>query len=43
MLLPRITINISPTDYRVIRQLQLERFDGKQWALFGNVIEASAK
>jgi len=43
MLLPGITINISPTDYRVMRQLQLERFDGKQWVLFGNVIEASAK
>jgi ABC-type branched-subunit amino acid transport system substrate-binding protein len=38
MLLPGIKITTSPTDYRIIRQLQLERFDGKQWVLFGDVI-----
>ena len=38
MLLPGIRITTSPTDYRVIKQLQLMRFDGKQWLLFGGVI-----
>ena len=38
MLLPGIRITTSPTDYRIIRQVQLMRFDGKQWVLFGDVI-----
>ena len=38
LLLPGISINTSPNDYRVIRQVQLQRFDGKQWARFGDVI-----
>jgi len=38
MFLPGIKITTSPTDYRIIRQLQLMRFDGKQWVLFGDVI-----
>ena len=38
LLLPGITINTSPSDYRVIRQVQLQRFDGKQWVRFGDVI-----
>ena len=38
LLLPGIRINTSPTDYRVIRQVQLQRFDGKQWMRFGEVI-----
>ncbi len=37
VLLPGIRINTSPTDYRVIRQVQLQRFDGKQWVRFGEV------
>jgi len=31
MLLPGVKINTSPTEYRTIRQLRLQRFDGKQW------------
>jgi branched-chain amino acid transport system substrate-binding protein len=31
MLIPGIRINTSPTDYLPIRQLRLQRFDGKQW------------
>jgi len=31
MLLPGIRINTSPTDYRTIKQLQLQRFDGTRW------------
>jgi ABC-type branched-subunit amino acid transport system substrate-binding protein len=38
LLLPGIRINTSPTDYRVIRQAQLQRFDGKEWVRFGEMI-----
>ena len=38
LLLPGITINTTSTDYRVIKQVQLQRFDGKQWVRFGDVI-----
>jgi branched-chain amino acid transport system substrate-binding protein len=38
MFLPWIRITTSPTDYRIVRQLQLMRFDGKQWVLFGDVM-----
>jgi branched-chain amino acid transport system substrate-binding protein len=38
MFLPGIKITTSTTDYRIIKQLQLMRFDGKQWVLFGDVI-----
>ena len=37
MLLPGITINTSATDYDPIKQLQLMRFDGKEWVRFGEV------
>ena len=38
LLLPGIRINTSPTDYRVIRQVQLQRFDGRQWIRFGRLL-----
>ena len=38
VLLPGIKINTSPTDFFPIEQLQLARFDGKRWILFGEVI-----
>jgi ABC-type branched-subunit amino acid transport system substrate-binding protein len=38
MLLPGVTVNTSPTDYSPIAEMQLSRFDGKRWALFGNVL-----
>jgi branched-chain amino acid transport system substrate-binding protein len=37
MLLPGVRINTSATDYDPIKQLQLMRFDGKQWVRFGDV------
>jgi branched-chain amino acid transport system substrate-binding protein len=37
-LLPGVTINTSPTDYAPIEAVQLERFNGKQFELFGDVI-----
>ncbi len=42
MLLPGVVINTSPTDYRPIEQMQLMKFNGKSWDLFGKVIDASA-
>ncbi len=37
MALPRILANTSPTDFRPLKQLQMERFDGRMWRLFGPV------
>ena len=37
--LPGVKINTSPTDFYPFESLQLQRFDGKQWVLFGSVIE----
>lgn len=38
LLLPGITINTSPTDFYPIQSMQLQKFDGKTWVLFGPVI-----
>ncbi|MCG6206537.1 ABC transporter substrate-binding protein [Rhodopseudomonas sp. HC1] len=38
VLLPGITINTSATDFAPISQLQLMRFKGEKWELFGDVI-----
>jgi ABC-type branched-subunit amino acid transport system substrate-binding protein len=38
MLLPGIMINTSPTDFAPISQLQLMRFKGEKWDLFGEVV-----
>ena len=40
MLLPGIKINTSPTDFAPISSLQLMRFKGEKWELFGDVIDA---
>jgi len=41
MLLPGVTINTTPTDYRAIKQLQLQRFDGVKYQRFGDVLSAN--
>jgi len=41
MLLPGITLSTSATDFAPIKQMQLEKFDGTTWKLFGDVIAAS--
>jgi branched-chain amino acid transport system substrate-binding protein len=41
MLLPGIVINTSPTDFYPIQSMQLAKFDGEKWVLFGDVIDAS--
>ena len=33
MLLPGILISTSATDYRVIKDMKLQRFNGKNWDL----------
>jgi len=38
MLLPGITINTSPKDYFPIEQMQMMRFNGTSWELFGPVM-----
>ena len=37
-LLPGIKINTGPTDFAPIEQLQMMRFKGEKWDLFGNII-----
>ncbi len=41
MLLPGITLSTSADDFGPIKQMQLEKFDGTTWKLFGEVITAS--
>ena len=36
--LPGVKYNTGPEDYFLVEQLQMARFDGKRWALFGEVI-----
>jgi branched-chain amino acid transport system substrate-binding protein len=38
MMLPGILINTGPANFRPIRQMQLQRFDGERWVLFGGVV-----
>jgi branched-chain amino acid transport system substrate-binding protein len=39
-LLPGIKINTAPDDFAPIEQLQMMRFKGKKWELFGDVISS---
>ena len=43
LLLPGISINTSPSDFAPIEQLQLMRFAGRTWTLFGYVISGQAE
>jgi branched-chain amino acid transport system substrate-binding protein len=42
MLLPGITVSTSASDFAPIKQMQLQKFDGTTWRLFGDVISASS-
>ena len=42
MLLPGIKINTSPTDFYPIQSVQLQRFKGETWELFGDVLAAES-
>jgi len=39
MLLPGITINTGPNDYAPLKQMQMMRFTGGRWELFGPVLQ----
>jgi branched-chain amino acid transport system substrate-binding protein len=39
MLLPGIKVNTSPTDFFPMDQQQLGKFDGKEWKVFGELID----
>jgi hypothetical protein len=38
MMLPGINVNTSPDDFFPIEQMQLMKFNGEAWELFGDVI-----
>jgi branched-chain amino acid transport system substrate-binding protein len=38
MLLPGIAVNTSPTDFAPLKQVQMAKFDGARWQLFGPLI-----
>jgi branched-chain amino acid transport system substrate-binding protein len=41
ILLPGIKVNTSPTNFHPIRQMQLSKWSGDHWELFGEVIEGT--
>ena len=41
-LLPGVKVQSQPANYNVIRQMQLQRWDGQSWVRFGNVIEGAS-
>jgi branched-chain amino acid transport system substrate-binding protein len=40
MLLPGVKVNTSPENFYPIRQMQLAKFDGENWVVFGDLIQA---
>jgi len=40
LLLPGMSISTSPTDYRPVKQMQMIRFNGTNWELFGDLISS---
>jgi branched-chain amino acid transport system substrate-binding protein len=40
-LLPGVRVNTSPTNHHPLRQMQLQRWDGKSYVRFGNIIEGA--
>ncbi len=41
MLLPGITANTSPTDFAPVKQVQMAKFDGTRWNLFGDLLKGA--
>jgi hypothetical protein len=39
--LPGIVNSTTPDDYRVNKQLQMQKFNGERWELFGPILEDS--
>ncbi len=42
ILLPGIKVNTSPTNFHPIRQMQLQKWNGKTWELFGPIMAAGS-
>ena len=42
LLLPGITVSTSPTDFYPIQAVQLSRFKGESWELFGEILAAES-
>ena len=42
LLLPGITLNTSPTDYRPLKQMRYARFNGDRWELLDEMAETAA-
>lgn len=43
LLLPGVTVNVTPDNYATFTTFRTARFDGKRWVIFGDPIDASAK
>jgi branched-chain amino acid transport system substrate-binding protein len=41
MMLPGIVANTSPTDFAPIKQVQMAKFDGQRWNLFGDLLKGA--
>jgi branched-chain amino acid transport system substrate-binding protein len=42
LLLPGIAVSTSATDFYPIQSVQLERFKGESWELFGEIMSAES-
>ena len=42
LLLPGITVSTSPTDFYPVQAVQLQRFKGESWELFGDIMHAES-
>jgi ABC-type branched-subunit amino acid transport system substrate-binding protein len=43
LLLPGVTVNVTPDDFSTFSTFRTARFDGKRWAIFGEPIHAGSK
>ena len=41
VLLPGINVSTTPTNFHPIRQMQLTKWNGNSWELFGDIIEGT--
>jgi branched-chain amino acid transport system substrate-binding protein len=38
LLLPGLSVNTAPTDYRVVKEFRMMRFTGDRWEAFGPIV-----
>jgi branched-chain amino acid transport system substrate-binding protein len=43
LLIPGIEMNTGPTDFAPLKDMQLMRFNGERWELFGDITRGTAK